>query len=199
MTNGLAYERAITGVYGFRKELRDSPVESGGNPQLAHFMTAVAIGKFNEDTRITARQHGGLGLAIGSGVAEDKLIRILIGHEKIGKDQEGLSALEQAKLTSDVDVSKFVAALNALGDGVQQDIDLVEASKHLSGISIGTGKGASKEDLVASLVGYKFGQLVAQDRFKTPHDAAQWLRRNVSQYRGGAPIDETAKRMRNTG
>jgi RHS repeat-associated protein len=187
--------KALTGVFGFRKPLRDSLIANGGNPQLAHFMTAVAIGKYNADQERLAGSTTGL---LTVGVQEETLIRIIIGHEKI--TSQGVSTLDLINLATAADVAIFRSALAALGDGIDQAIDLDKASNILSGITIGKkSEGATKEDLLATLVGYKFGQLVAQDRFKSPHEAAEWLRRNVSKDRGGIPIDETNQKHRHTG
>lgn len=193
----------LTGVYGLRKELRDSSVEQGvNNPQLAHIMTSIGIGYYSsniiDEAKSASREGGGTAL-ISAGIIEERLLKIIIGHEKINKGQEGFSASQQADLATDSDLKLFRDALKALGNGIDQEIDLTKAKDILAKISIGTGEGASKEDLLASLVGYKFGQLVDQGRFKTGHEAAQWLRRNVSQYRGGRPVEESNPKLKNMG
>ena len=138
---------------GFRREFHD-PWESSIN-QVGHFLTAVRLG-FDPDFTSNI-----LFLTILNAWGDSDIpLRLIIGHEK--EPDPGILNIsvgfrKQYKATTDEDIKNFKAG-------------------NLDRINVGTGKGNSMADLKLSYKGWLMGRWIAEGRFKTKKEIADWIR-----------------------
>jgi RHS repeat-associated protein len=164
------------GDTGFRPEFRDSALHRESSNQIGHFLTAADIGYANEGRtqRIEAdeklrqehpivwgmshQDQGAVSPEVIDAAINETLVRAIIGHERYGDTQSAFETSYGAITSADVtDVKNFEAG--------RLDLIAVDPTK----------AGASRQDLLLSFVGYKFGTRVAQGMFASKEEAQRWL------------------------
>ena len=75
------------------------------------------------------------------------------------------------------DEAGFRAAFMGLGDDTWHDAD--KAAGTLRRVSVGTGSGNSRQDLLLSLFGFKFGSMIRKGRLSKIAEGAAWIRLNL--------------------
>jgi hypothetical protein len=75
------------------------------------------------------------------------------------------------------DQDNFRIAFVGLGGGPQHDVD--KAAAYLSRINVGNGSGNSRQDLLLSLFGFKFGTMIRKRELTTIADGGNWIRVNL--------------------
>ena len=185
---------------GFRAEYKDPHPSS--NNQLGHFLTAVALGYNPRSVRNglaqTMRRSSGILGAVGEMMqrepmlrklnianlvdpfgrhdSEQVALRLIIGHEKVADPIDDPSVfLQQFAAATDGDVACFRSAEQSLGKSLP--LDTARAGAVLHGISVNNRqRGNSYEDLLLSLVGWRFGRDILARRIGDAVAAAGWLR-----------------------
>jgi hypothetical protein len=172
---------------GFRPEFKD-PWPSSAN-QCGHFTTAVHMGfdplrtgrYVYDSVKSLAPRVAGILPAfppLTFPLAENLCARLIVGHEQ--STDAGVDYLvhyRQFLAATDSEIRTFLDAVAALPNDLK--IDISKASSLISSIRIGTGEGNSKQDLLLSLYGYKFGSRVRLGNLTTRADAGKWLRGNL--------------------
>ncbi len=142
------------GQSGFRKEFLD-PWPSSEN-QVGHFLTAVRLAF---DPGVV--EYNPFVLAILDAWWDSEIpLRLIIGHEK-----------EPDPGVFDISVG-FEAQYRATTD---EDIKNFKAGK-LDAIKVGKGRGNSMADLKLSYKGWILGRWIAEGRFKSGKEIADWIR-----------------------
>ena len=162
---------------GFWRGFKDPVARS--NNQWGRFLTAVHLGYRPEKGFMFAHSQSSFGTFYGSvsGVPlfEGICCRLIVGHEQVGDDKDQAS-IRQFLSPDDGEVRKFYTAVGRLGSG---DIDMNLVSSLLTGIKIGKGQGNSKQDLMLSLCGYKFGTLIRKGTLMRLKEGSSWVRSNL--------------------
>jgi hypothetical protein len=153
------------GLNGFRSEFEDPWKTS--TDQVGHFLTAV---------RLTV-DPGFLSIPIFpillGGLGDDEFpLRLMIGHEKAPDPPD----VDQISLKTLVKVLRcFRAQYRAV---TEEDVANFRAG-NLGAIRIGTGLGNSLADLSLSYQGWIFGQRIAEGRFRSQEEVADWIRKQL--------------------
>jgi hypothetical protein len=75
------------------------------------------------------------------------------------------------------DQDNFRTAFVGLGAGPQHDAD--QAAANLVNVNVGTGSGNSRQDLLLSLFGFKFGTMIRKGELTAIADGGNWVRVNL--------------------
>ena len=150
------------GLSGFRPEFED-PWEASTD-QVGHFLTAVRL---TVDPGFLSNP---LFPILLGGLGDDEFpLRIMIGHEMAPDPRD----VDQISLKTPVRVlRRFRAQYKAV---TREDVANFRAGK-LEEIQIGGGLGNSLADLRLSYQGWIFGLLIAEGKFQSKEEIADWIR-----------------------
>jgi hypothetical protein len=182
--NGVTHFAGIyTGCHdlGFRTEFKD-PWGRFSDNQVGHFTTAVDMGFRPSQTFAALPWWARAFVFIGtSGAAqaaapEDICIRLIIGHEQVA-DNATNAFQEQATSATETEVGFFEGAIDTVTSALNQDTS--SASLAMKDIRVGQGQGNSRQDLLLSCFGYKFGKMIRSGTIDKRAYAARWVRSNI--------------------
>ncbi len=115
---------------------------------------------------------------------EEICVQFIIAHERVPDSgeygQEGTLRNKICTLFNVVtqdDENIFRNAYNGLGAGPIHDAD--KATANLGPLTTGTGKGNSRQDLLLSLFGFKFGTMIRKGELSQLAEAGLWVRGNL--------------------
>ncbi len=171
---------------GFRAELRDPHVASRN--QVGHFLTAIHHAMTGVPGFVRMLIDGVL-----SDSARTFAMKVDIGHE-LAEDpelpcvnaQESLQAIDgwrkQYSLCRLGHIFAFESALKNMNDTADGVVDLEKLERDLEpllGEIVETRLGNSRADMLLTLLGWKFGEMLMEGKLKTRKATAQWIERNL--------------------
>jgi hypothetical protein len=191
------------GDTGFKPCFQDFPLWPGSSMQVGHFMTAVDMGfqpsklyNFVAAHVLTAPFGGPFGTPPTPAdpdapvrpnwwtFGELECLQLIIGHEQVADSgvygQEPSFWSKVSTLLANVtqaDQDNFRTAFVGLGAGPQHDTD--QAAANLVNVNVGTGSGNSRQDLLLSLFGFKFGTMIRKGELTAIADGGNWIRVNL--------------------
>jgi hypothetical protein len=195
------------GDTGFKECFQDHALWPGSSMQVGHFMTAVDMGYRPIKTYLYIKHYvdmlpGDPWDKAAENISESQrdpsqpmtpgwwspdefeCVNLMIAHEKVA--DSGVYGAEPSlwcKIkTSLVTVNRqehnaFRCAFDGLGAGPRFDINKAQGT--LSSITIGSGSGDSKQDLLLSLFGFKFGSMIRKSELTSTSDGGNWVRLNL--------------------
>jgi hypothetical protein len=186
------------GDTGFKPCFQDFPLWPGSSMQVGHFMTAVDMGfqpsKLYNFVAAALLSYGLEGPPVLNPdtpirpswwtFGELECVQLIIAHEQIpdsgvyGQEPDFWNKVSTilANVTQ-TDSDNFWRAFVGLGAGPQHDTD--KAAANLAGINIGNGSGNSRQDLLLSLFGFKFGTMIRKGELTNIADGGNWIRVNL--------------------
>ncbi|GEP57336.1 hypothetical protein [Reyranella soli] len=192
------------GDNGFKAYFQDFPKWPGSSMQVGHFMTAVDMGfqpsklyNFVEGQKRLMLQPFYPGFRLPPlpdadsttqpnwwTFGEVECVQLIVAHEQVpdsgvyGQEPTFWNMLTTLLAgVTQTDLDNFRKAFVGLGGGPQHDAG--QASVLLSGVNVGTGPGNSREDLLLSLFGFKFGSMVRKGELSAIADGGNWIRVNL--------------------
>ena len=192
------------GDTGFKPCFQDFPLWPGSSMQVSHFMTAADMGfqpgkLYNFVTaHVFTVSPDGLPIPAASVLpdsdtpmrpnwwtfGEAQCVQLMIAHEQV--PDSGLYGQEPTfwnkvctALTNvtQADQDNFRTAFVGLGAGPQHNTD--QAAANLVNVNVGTGSGNSRQDLLLSLFGFKFGTMIRKGELTAIADGGNWIRVNL--------------------
>lgn len=191
------------GDTGFKPCFQDFPLWPGSSMQVGHFMTAVDMGfrphklyQFVSSVvdpptvpkdRDRSAPDPGLPIRPGWWSRDEKIcVQLIIAHERVADSgvygQEPSFRNKLSTIFTDVtetDEDIFRKAFDGLGAGPQHDTD--KALGNLSAIKVGNGSGNSRQDLLLSLFGFKFGTMIRKGDLTKIAEGGNWVRVNLKE------------------
>jgi hypothetical protein len=193
------------GDTGFKPDFQDYDLWPGSSMQVSHFMTAVDMGfqprKLSNFVKLKIDMYSGAAAAyspmpVPPGPDPDSPIRpdwwsfgesdcvdLMIAHEKVpdsgvyGQEPNFSNKVATISTTvTETDRNNFRSAFVGLGPG-QNDPGKAKAA--LSPIAIGSGSGNSRQDLLLSVFGFKFGAMIRTVQLTEIAQGANWIRVNL--------------------
>jgi hypothetical protein len=189
------------GDTGFKPVFQDFPLWPGSSMQVGHFMTAVHMGFephklyqfvnsfLDPDTTPIWGPPTDPGSPLRPGwwsAHEQICVKLIIAHERVpdsggyGQEVKFWNKLRTFfKVVTETDEDIFRRAFDGLGGGPQHDTD--KALGNLSAIKVGNGYGNSKQDLLLSLFGFKFGTMIRKGELTRIAEGGNWVRVNLKE------------------
>jgi RHS repeat-associated protein len=149
------------------KDTGFQPIFQDGGDQVGHFMTAVNFGY----------------ISVGADPAKSWYVRLAVGHEIVGDNVAG-SVFKQILAGDKEARSLFASAINAdvAGNYSERD-DLLKQILALGGDFDKVDRtGNSIADLILTIRGLRFGQMIACGEITTREQAALWLEKYVQSH-----------------
>lgn len=193
------------GDTGFKPCFQDFQLWPGSSMQVGHFMTAVDMGfqpgKLYNFISLQIPQIPFPGIIPYPSppmmpdpdtpmrpnwwtFGELECVRLIIAHEQIpdsgvfGQEpsfwNKVSTVLASVPLTEE---DNFRKAFVGLGAGPQHDPD--KAAANLLGVNVGNGSGNSRQDLLLSLFGFKFGTMIRKGELTKIAEGGNWIRVNL--------------------
>jgi len=201
------YDSRGWGDTGFKRCFQDHDLWPGSSMQVCHCMTAADMGYRPHKTYLFVNHYtdmlpGDPWEHVAAGInqsdpgkpmtpgwwSQDELecVNLMIAHEKVADSGTygeppttwgSVRTMWGSLFVSTEEYDAFRQAFIGLGAGPQFDIP--QAQGRLSSITIGDGSGNSREDLLLSLFGFKFGAMIAKAQLTSLADGANWVRLNL--------------------
>jgi hypothetical protein len=194
------------GDTGFKPDFQDHTLWPGSSMQVGHFMTAVDMGYRPSKTYLyVIYKADALRDILWWGWLKppppklpqpfrpgwwtpDELqcVELMIAHEKVadsgvyGAEPSWWSMIDTATIAAQVSWQEsdiFRHGFDGLGTGPQFDVRKAQGT--LSPINIGSGSGNSRQDLLLSLFGFKFGTMIRNSEITSIADGGNWVRLNL--------------------